>query len=359
MAKNIAAIVEDFACSLRVESGKRNLPPVELEPSTALDIAVRWTIRIAFLKSILGTERLVELYESSLDSESSHDFPQLLRLILENGVFEPAQSARSRIEPLVGKVHYWGEPLEPVEWISADLSHNSKRIIFDSVIFSLFLQVDYHLTELLQFCPLLSRIPNLSERFATAYKTDAILATYNFALKPGCRDCLQMVSFEPANEFLSLSFPPEGQTREYKATFRYDSKSGQKNPNQQAACLKSIAGFLNTRGGTLIIGVSDNLQVIGLKGDFSIISCEAPVDAFIQIVHEAVKTSLKPIPIGLVEVNIRPCGSESIAVISCRNSDTPIYFNNELYVRDGNRTLRLNQQQAADFLQVKGIHSPL
>lgn len=359
MAKSIADIVEDFARSLRVESGKRNLPPVKLESSAALDIAVRWAIRIAFLKLIVGAERLVDLCQSALDPESSHDFPQLLRLVLENGVFEPSQSARSRIEPLVGKLDYWGEPLEPVEWISADFSHDSKRIVFDPTAFRSLLGVEYQLADLLQFCALLSRIPNLSVRFATAFKTDAILATYNSALESGIRNSLQMVSFEPENELLSFNFPPEGQNREYKATFRFNSKSGQKNPYQQAACLKSIVGFLNAQGGTLIIGISDDLEVIGLKGDFSLISSETPIDTFVQIVHEAVKTSLKPIPIGLVEVSIRPCGSDSIAVINCRNSDTPIYFNDELYVRDGNRTLRLNEQQAADFLNSKRINSPL
>ncbi|MBX3113495.1 MAG: putative DNA binding domain-containing protein [Fimbriimonadaceae bacterium] len=359
MAKSIAATVEDLARSLRVESGKRNLPPAKLQSTIALDMAVRWAIRIAFLKLIVGAERLVDLYQSSLDPESSHDFPQLLRLVLENGVFEPSQSARSRIEPLVGKLDYWGEPLEPVEWISADLSHDSKRIVFEPTVFRPLLDAKYQLADLLQFCPLLSRIPSLSERFSTAFKTDAMLATYNSALESGISNSLQMVSFEPENEFISLNFPPEGQTREYKATFRFYSKSGQKNSNQQAACLKSIAGFLNAHGGTLIIGISDDLEIIGLKGDFSLISAEAPIDAFVQIVHEAVKTSLKPIPIGLVEVTIRPCGLGSIAVISCRNSGTPIYFNEELYVRDGNRTLRLNEQQAADFLYSKRINSTL
>lgn len=336
-----------------VEPGRRDLAPAKPDSAIALDIAVRWAIRIAFLKHVLGLQHIQKLLDNACDHESSHDFPQLLRLTLEKGVHEPSTSARERVNGIIGAVPYWGESLEPVEWLAYDLAVNGRKILFDSTQFLTLLIAEYGVADLLGFCPLLAEIPSLSEKFATAFRTDAILSTYAAAIAGSTGSLWSQISYDPENEYLSRNFPPEGQHREYKATFRFDSKSGQKNANQQLACLKSIAGFLNADGGSLVIGVTDELKVIGLRGDFSLLSGNDPADAFIQVIHEAIKTKLSPIPIGLVEIAIRPCGSESVAVVTCRTSTTPIYLDDQLYVRDGNRTLRLNPEQTADFLAMK------
>jgi len=318
-----------------------------------------------FLKQahIFGTHRLLALYKRSIDGDSAYDFPQLLRLLLEQGIHEPSQSARQRIVETCGNIEYWGEALEPIGWRSDDLACEGKRLVFSLELFESMLETDYSFEDLLAYCPHLDSIPTLDERFSTAFRTDAILATYSAGAR-GFDSPLSQVSYEPQNEFLSLQFPPEGQHREYKATFRFDAKSGQKNPNQQFACLKSIAGLMNAGGGTLVIGISDDLQVIGLSGDFSLLKADSKQDSFSQVIHEAIKTNLSPIPIGLASIIFRPSGLETICLVVCKPSALPIFIKStnaepELFVRDGNRTLKLNPEQTADFLQSKRIHSSL
>src|SRR3546814_7258144 len=43
--------------------------------------------------------------------------------------------------------------------------------------------------------------------------------------------------------------------------------TGQVDDKMQVTVLKTIAGFLNAKGGTLLIGVSDDGQVTGLSAD--------------------------------------------------------------------------------------------
>lgn len=59
----------------------------------------------------------------------------------------------------------------------------------------------------------------------------------------------------------------EGNAVEFKSTLRVNLHTGQPDDKIQIAALKSIAGFLNAKGGTLIIGVADNGDVVGLGSD--------------------------------------------------------------------------------------------
>ena len=54
---------------------------------------------------------------------------------------------------------------------------------------------------------------------------------------------------------------------EFKSTLRTNLHTGQPDDKMQLAALKTIAGFLNAKGGTLLIGVSDDGTALGLAAD--------------------------------------------------------------------------------------------
>jgi hypothetical protein len=54
---------------------------------------------------------------------------------------------------------------------------------------------------------------------------------------------------------------------ELKSTLRTNLQTGQPDDRMQLAVLKTVAGFLNTGGGTLIIGVADDGELIGVDAD--------------------------------------------------------------------------------------------
>lgn len=59
----------------------------------------------------------------------------------------------------------------------------------------------------------------------------------------------------------------EGDAVEFKSTLRTNLHTGQVDEAMQFAALKSIAGFLNARGGTLVVGVNNGGEPIGLGSD--------------------------------------------------------------------------------------------
>jgi hypothetical protein len=54
---------------------------------------------------------------------------------------------------------------------------------------------------------------------------------------------------------------------EYKSTLRTNLHTGEKDARMEMAVLKSIAGFLNAKGGMLVIGVADDGAPVGLEKD--------------------------------------------------------------------------------------------
>ncbi len=73
----------------------------------------------------------------------------------------------------------------------------------------------------------------------------------------------------PISELIEL---PESDRLEYKSTFQWDVRRNCENKDLRFSTLKTIAAFLNSEGGTLIIGVEDNGNIFGLEKDLSLLS---------------------------------------------------------------------------------------
>ncbi|WP_448571791.1 RNA-binding domain-containing protein [Trichothermofontia sp.] len=66
----------------------------------------------------------------------------------------------------------------------------------------------------------------------------------------------------PIPELIALG---ESDRLEFKTTLQWDIRENQQNKGLQHSNLKTIAAFLNTDGGTLLIGVEDNGNLYGLE----------------------------------------------------------------------------------------------
>jgi type I restriction enzyme R subunit len=55
---------------------------------------------------------------------------------------------------------------------------------------------------------------------------------------------------------------------EFKSTARWDLREDKPNRAMEDAVVKTVAGFLNTEGGTLLIGVGPDRNVVGLGHDY-------------------------------------------------------------------------------------------
>jgi hypothetical protein len=56
----------------------------------------------------------------------------------------------------------------------------------------------------------------------------------------------------------------EGTTTEFKSTLRVSLHSGQPDPRMELAVVRTIGGFINSKGGTLVIGIADDGTPVGV-----------------------------------------------------------------------------------------------
>lgn len=124
-------------------------------------------------------------------------------------------------------------------------------------------------------------------------------------------------------------------------TTTYDKKEKIER-NKSKSWLKSVSAFANGEGGTLIFGISDNNEFIGLTN--------AEEDA--EFISEAIKTKLDPIPtidLKFKELN----GKKLIFLYVNEGQETPYYYIGDkqrlAYVRIGNESV------IADRIQLKQL----
>ena len=61
----------------------------------------------------------------------------------------------------------------------------------------------------------------------------------------------------------------ESETREFKSSVCWNLRTGQRDEVMETVIAKTVSAFLNSGGGTLLIGVDDEGRLIGLDGDYS------------------------------------------------------------------------------------------
>lgn len=93
-------------------------------------------------------------------------------------------------------------------------------------------------------------------------------------------------------EILGIIQNDEGKHLEYKSSVQYCVKNQVKNKGLQFEILKNLAAFANTDGGEIIIGVSDEKQIIGLeKTDYLTLKDGNKIDHFRLMFDDLIQNS--------------------------------------------------------------------
>src|SRR6185437_2834861 len=74
---------------------------------------------------------------------------------------------------------------------------------------------------------------------------------------------------DPAERILKLIETGETSVVEFKETLRVNVRTVQNDKAMEHSCMKTLAAFVNSNGGTLLIGVSDKKEIVGIHRDLS------------------------------------------------------------------------------------------
>jgi serine/threonine protein kinase len=116
-------------------------------------------------------------------------------------------------------------------------------------------------------------------------------------------------------------------------------------PTLRYPALKSLAAFLNTDGGTLIIGVTDDRKTVGIEADFPDHKGSTR-DAWRLAFDGLVSRYLGSEALSYIDLQLEPWQGRTIAIIRCSPSREPTWIEDDLYVRRTASTEKLSTRHA-------------
>jgi hypothetical protein len=147
----------------------------------------------------------------------------------------------------------------------------------------------------------------------------------------------------------------EGHTLEFKETLEYDVdvKVNKNSEDVLLSSLKTIAGFLNSNGGTLLIGVNDSGEIKGIERDLSTMK-HSNNDRFEQRIRNCLKDRFSPQPIGKVKISFEKFTEGTICRVDVPANKDIIHLDGDIYVRDGNTTQKPEGPNLTNWIQQRG-----
>jgi len=143
----------------------------------------------------------------------------------------------------------------------------------------------------------------------------------------------------------------EHEQLEFKSSFRFDHYTKQVNRELEKAAMKTVAAFLNSRGGTLVIGVDDSRKPLGIEYDYQTLSRQSS-DGFENHFTNIFNAMIGPEFRRNVRLLFHALDGRSVCVVNVAPADEPAYLaadNAEyFYIRTGNGTtsLKLSEIEA-------------
>jgi membrane protein YdbS with pleckstrin-like domain len=152
---------------------------------------------------------------------------------------------------------------------------------------------------------------------------------------------------------LRLVAEAEHEKLERKASFRVDVQTGKVNRALERAAMKTVAAFLNSDGGNLLLGVSDDGSAVGLERDFATLA-RRNEDGFENHFTNVLAAMLGPSFRSQVKVRHFRHEDKPCALVSVAPSSRPVYLvddgKEEFYVRTGNGTTALRMSEAHAYI---------
>ena len=150
----------------------------------------------------------------------------------------------------------------------------------------------------------------------------------------------------------------ESMTLEFKSTLRWNLEEDRKDRKGVThATLRSIAAFLNTEGGDLLLGVADDGGVVGIERDQF-----EDDDKFMLHLAQAVRNGLGDRAGTCIDPNVQIVDGKSVCVVSCRRSPEPVFLTwkgvateagGDFFVRSGPGTVKLSPADSREFIRTR------
>jgi hypothetical protein len=148
----------------------------------------------------------------------------------------------------------------------------------------------------------------------------------------------------------------ESDELEFKSSYRYDYRQQKVNKALESVIMKTISGFMNTQGGSLLIGVADDGSILGLEADYNTLS-RKDSDGYTQLLMSAIADKMGTPACKLVKILFHMHEGKEVCRVIVLPSPMPVYVKEDnqprFYVRTGSGTREMDIQEAITFIKAK------
>jgi Putative DNA-binding domain len=134
----------------------------------------------------------------------------------------------------------------------------------------------------------------------------------------------------------------ETDTVEFKAAARYNQHTGERDPKIEMVIVKTVAGFTNAKGGTLLIGVNDACEPIGLDHDLTLVK-KGDLDGYQLFLIDLLERTIGKPATANVKVTFPAVNGHEVCRVDVAPAVSPVFVDPpggvkqaDFYVRLGN-----------------------
>jgi len=148
---------------------------------------------------------------------------------------------------------------------------------------------------------------------------------------------------------LPSSLPARAPAWSSSQPYAMNLKTGKSGKEIEIGWLKTIAAFMNSDGGILLIGVNDDGKIVGIEADDF-----ASEDKCSLHCKNLINTHIGPEFSRFIHPKMHQVQGKNIMVIECERVRKPVFLsmgkNEDFYVRFGPSSLKLTMSQMAKYL---------
>lgn len=150
----------------------------------------------------------------------------------------------------------------------------------------------------------------------------------------------------------------EGNQLEFKSTLRWNLRTDKTDRNIENSCLKTVAGYLNSRGGVLLIGVNDEGRVMGGLNRDGFKTEDRLLLHWVNLIQSCLGAEF----IQWIRTTAHTVSNERILVVECQAAGKPVFVNRDneesFFVRMTNSTQALKTREVIAYIEQRFPDKP-
>jgi len=151
-------------------------------------------------------------------------------------------------------------------------------------------------------------------------------------------------------EVLETIKKPEDERLEFKSTLRANIYTGEIDRKIEHSALKTLVAFMNSKGGSLFLGVTDDKKVLGIEED------KFPnTDKFLLHLTNLIKEKIGKKHTHLIDLGTIKIGDRTIVEVICKKSSKPVFLKmnpqqEEFFLRVGPSTMKMEGSELVEYI---------